>query len=93
MNPEKLAEVRAAVESEAQRPKKPPVKIVIHRGPIPGTNIGHHWFTDVFGERFGIGSSPHGVNKGWAYEIFDEEYRTVDDSMFSFDEIRQWARG
>lgn len=65
--------------------------VVIHRGPIPGTSFGHHWFEGSDGQRYGIESSPHGVNRGWAYEVCDSEGRTVDDSMFRLHEIRKWA--
>jgi hypothetical protein len=66
-------------------------RVVIHRGPIPGTNVGHHWFASADGNRYGICSSPHGVNRGWGYVIDDADGRTVDDSMFRFDQIREWA--
>lgn len=63
---------------------------MIHRGPVPGTNIGHHWF-EAHGERYGIEGWPHGLNKGWSYEVVDSRGRVVDDSMFRFSEIRDWA--
>ena len=68
-------------------------RVVIHRGPIPGTNIGHHWFDAADGNRYGIlgGPGPDGGNRGWAYEIVDAECRPVDDSMFTLADIREWA--
>lgn len=67
--------------------------VVIHRGPIPGTTLGHHWFTGADGARYAITGWPHGLNKGWSYEVVNEKGETVDDSMFSHDEIREWAAG
>lgn len=65
--------------------------VVIHRGPIPGTNLGHHWFDGADGSRYGIEGWPHGRNKGWTYEVIDADGRPVDDSMFRLSEIREWA--
>lgn len=67
--------------------------VVIHRGPIPGTNHGHHWLTAANGQRFGIESDPHqGGGETWSYVIVDEDGSEVDDSMQRFREIREWAR-
>lgn len=64
--------------------------VVIHRGPIPGTDVGTSWF-ESNGHRFAISGWPHGINKGWAYEIGDRYGRMVDDNFFTLDEIRDWA--
>lgn len=68
-----------------------PGPVVIHRGLIPGTGVGHHWFDAADGNRYGIQGWPHGLNKGWAYEVVDDRGNVVDDSMFSHAEIREWA--
>jgi hypothetical protein len=57
------------------------VATIIHRGPIPGTNVGHHWFTAANGQVYGIGGHPHGINTGWSYEVLDQDGRLVDDSI------------
>jgi hypothetical protein len=65
-------------------------RTVIHRGSIPGTDIGHKWF-EVGALRFGIIGWPHDANKGWGYEIVDQMGLGIADGLFSLDEIRDWA--
>lgn len=66
-------------------------RIVIHRGPLPGTVTGHRWFTGGDGKRYTIQGGPGPGNDGWAYEICDEGGTIVDDSYFTLDDIRKWA--
>lgn len=67
-------------------------RIVIHRGPIPGTQIGHHWFTAADFRRYGITSTPRqGGGEMWSYVLVDDQGREVDDSCASFTQIREYA--
>ena len=67
------------------------MRVVLHKGPIPGTDIGHRWFTAGDGCRYAVFGWPHGINKGWGYEILDVSGRQVEDGLFSLDEVRKWA--
>lgn len=66
--------------------------VVLHRGPIPTTTLGHHWF-EIRGFRYAVtsGPGPDCGNAGYAYVITDENGQELADSCATLSEVRVWA--
>lgn len=68
------------------------MNVVIHRGPLPDTGTGHHWF-DLNGKRYSIsgGPGPDGGNRGYAYVIEDVQGNIADEQRYTLAGVREWA--
>lgn len=70
-------------------------RVILHKGPIPGTSHGHHWFNAADGHQYGItsGPGPDRGNEGWPYLIIDVDGQQVPDeeTLYSLAEVRAWA--